>query len=238
MPPSEGHTQAEPPNELGSMAPQTRILITAGPTHEPIDAVRFIGNRSSGRMGIAIAEAAHAKGCATTLLLGPVSQQPPNKLTTLHFQTGTELQSLLTEQWPTHDILFMAAAVCDFKPESPGTGKWSRSEGPTTLKLTPTPDILAATAASSAPHQTLIGFALEHVSNLQARGEMKLREKGVHAIVANPLETMDSEQVEAMLLMREQSPVRPEGALSKSDFAAWLIEQALCLHGSRNTTTS
>ena len=220
------------------MALHPRILITAGPTHEPIDAVRFIGNRSSGRMGIAIAEAAQARGCATTLLLGPVSQQPPDGLTTLRFQTGTQLQSMLGEQWPAHDILFMAAAVCDFMPEAPSTGKLSRREGPTTLALTPTPDILAETAASSAPHQTLIGFALEEVRNLQTRGEMKLREKGLHAVVANPLETMDSELVEAILLMRDQPPLSPEAALPKATFAAWLMEQALRLHGSRTTTTS
>src|SRR5262245_9381568 len=95
-----------------------RILITAGPTHEPIDRVRYIANRSSGRMGLALAQAAIARGLRTTLLLGPTHLEPPNHslLKTLRFRTTAELQNLLARYWPKHDVLFMAAAVADYRP--------------------------------------------------------------------------------------------------------------------------
>ena len=189
-------------------------------------------------MGIALAEEATARGWPTTLLLGPVAQPPPDGMPVSRFQTGAQLQALLREQWPGHDILFMAAAVSDFIPETPGTGKRSRREGPTTLSLKPAPDLLAQAAATSSAHQTLIGFALEEPGELQARGEMKLREKGLHAVVANPLETINADQVTAILLVRDEKPRIPPEALSKPDFAVWLLDQALAIHRSRQATTT
>ena len=90
-----------------------RVLITAGPTHEPIDAVRYIGNRSSGKMGLALANATLRRGWPTTLLLGPTAINPPDhsQLTTIRFQSAADLRQLLAEYWPKHDVLFMAAAV-------------------------------------------------------------------------------------------------------------------------------
>ena len=119
------------------------VLITAGPTHEPIDAVRYIANRSSGRMGIALAEAATSRGIRTTLLLGPTALAPPvhSQLTTRRFRTAEELQTLLADAWPDHDILFMAAAVADFRPADPVAPdtKLVRRGGDLTLRLEPTP---------------------------------------------------------------------------------------------------
>src|SRR5688500_7711901 len=98
-----------------------RCLITAGPTHEPIDEVRYLGNRSSGRMGIALAAASTRRGWQTTLLLGPTHLEPPQHscLKVLRFQTAAELQALLHSQWPLHDVLLMAAAVADYTFDRP-----------------------------------------------------------------------------------------------------------------------
>ena len=95
-----------------------RLLITAGPTHEPLDQVRYLGNRSSGRMGLALAEAAAARGLPTTLLLGPLEAERfhvHSHLSIERFQTAADLERLLADQWPYHDILFMAAAVADYR---------------------------------------------------------------------------------------------------------------------------
>src|SRR5688500_9859369 len=93
------------------------VLITAGPTHEPIDSVRYIANRSSGRMGLALAEAAMERGWATTLVLGPTPLTPTENshLRIVRFQSTDDLQSLLGKLWPSHDVLFMAAAVADYR---------------------------------------------------------------------------------------------------------------------------
>lgn len=202
-----------------------RILITAGPTFEPIDEVRFIGNRSSGRMGIALAENAISRGWPTTLLLGPGCEPPPEAARIIRFQTAAELKALLDEHWPDHDILVMAAAVSDYAPSETISGKKSRESGPLTLVLEPTSDLLAAVAATSRDDQTMIGFALEEAGNLQTNGESKRIRKGVHAIVANPLETMDSKMVDAILLMDNGRQAAPDRPLSKTEFAGWLLDQ-------------
>ena len=104
-----------------TIAPTRRILITAGPTHEPIDPVRYLANRSSGRMGLALAEAAADRQWPVTLLLGPTPLPPPERsmIRTLRFQSTDELGQLLADLWADHDILVMAAAVADFRPAAP-----------------------------------------------------------------------------------------------------------------------
>ncbi|MDG2424861.1 MAG: phosphopantothenoylcysteine decarboxylase [Phycisphaerales bacterium] len=233
MPPSAGQSSPESPDEHASRGSHPRILVTAGPTQEPIDSVRFIGNRSSGRMGLAISEAARGLGCPTTLLLGPVPQPPPESEDLHRFQTGAELQGLIQAHWPSHDILIMAAAVGDFMPTTPVDGKGPKRAGPMTLELLPTPDLLSEAATNSQPHQTLIGFALEEATDLTTRGQLKLQEKGLHALVANPLKTMDADTIEAILLVRDQPTRQPGGSMTKPDFASWLMQQALEIHDSR-----
>lgn len=212
-----------------------RVLVTAGPTWEPIDAVRFIGNRSSGRMGIAIAAAFAARGHDVTLLLGPTNIQPVDSShhRTVRFRTTADLERLLHEHWPRHDLLVMAAAVADFRPASPpdaGSKIARTTSAGFSLDLVPTPDLLASLKPITRSHQRLIGFALETRDQLLTRARSKLIDKGLHAIVANPLETMDSESVEAVLILadgRETSPPGDEGAgVTKSAFARWLAEQA------------
>ncbi len=217
------------------MSETTSILITAGPTHEPIDAVRYIANRSSGRMGIAIAEAAARRGHLTTLLLGPSHlshDQSPNtsQTTVVRFQTTADLQLLLTQHWPYHDVLIMAAAVADYRPaptsaDESHAGKLRRTGKRISLELEPTPDLLAHLAETTRPGQTVIGFALEPTGRLMASAADKLKRKSLHAIVANPLETMDAETVTATLLLRDGHTLTPPPTLPKKDFADWLLEQ-------------
>lgn len=208
--------------------PPTRLLITAGPTHEPIDAVRFLGNRSSGRMGVAIADAARARGWSVTLLLGPTHLEPSDThVRTLRFRTAADLQALLRAHTPHADVLIMAAAVADYRPKpnpAMADGKFRRSNAPLSLELEPTPDLLAEAASHRRPDQFFVGFALEPRQDLLASAHAKLTRKKVDLVVANPLETMDSPSVEATLLAADGSRTDTPGAMPKTAFAPWLLD--------------
>ena len=212
------------------MSASPRILITAGPTHEPIDEVRFLGNRSSGRLGISLAEASAGLGCATTLLLGPTALAPDDSRIEVHrFQSCSELQALLEDRWPDHDLLFMAAAVADYRPRQVlEGGKMRRNPGELTLELVATPDLLEALARTSRTDQVRIGWALEPRATLVESARAKLERKDLHAIVANPLETLDSHRIEPLLIMRDGSTRTPgSGSLAKTEFASWLLETTI-----------
>ena len=200
-----------------------RLLITAGPTREPIDAVRFISNRSSGKVGLALAHAALDAKHAVTLLLGPGPRDadaPPG--CTLHrFETTLELESLLRFHWPKHDALIMAAAVADYRPVQSNAGKLPRGER-MTIEFEPTPDLVASLAATKKPSQRIIAFALEEPAQLEARAADKLRRKKVDAIVANPLDTMDADAITPLWLTADGKRESP-GAMSKAAFARWLV---------------
>lgn len=209
------------------------LLITAGPTREPIDDVRFISNRSSGAMGLALAEAAVAAGHEVTLLLGPGPSEPDSgpSLSVHRFTTTAELAALLDAHFPRCDALVMAAAVSDYRPVriEPGkhkrTGEGSGEPGQRwTLELEPTPDLVAALGGRKRSDQKVVAFALESPAELEARAAEKLRRKGADAIVANPLVTMDAPDIEAMWLTAAGSHETP-GAMSKGAFARWLIDR-------------
>jgi phosphopantothenoylcysteine decarboxylase/phosphopantothenate--cysteine ligase len=209
-------------------SPTRRLLITAGPTHEPIDSVRFIGNRSSGRMGIALAEAAAQLGWEVTLLLGPVSAAVPthDRIQIERFRTCDDLQHLLGTHADRADILIMAAAVADYRPKpnpAMSGGKFRRTGGPITLELESTPDLLAGVSATGRADQLFVGFALEPRADLLASAQSKLRRKKIDLVVANPLETMDSSAVEALILASDGSVEHTDGVLSKAAFAHWLL---------------
>jgi phosphopantothenoylcysteine decarboxylase/phosphopantothenate--cysteine ligase len=216
-----------PNSQHGALSTSPRVLITAGPTHEPIDAVRYIANRSSGRMGLSLAHACAARGWPTTLLLGPIPLPPPvlSQGRVHRFQTAADLEGLLKANWPDHDLLIMAAAVADFTPMSARMNeKIKRSDRPITITLQPTTDLLAALAALTRPDQTVVGFALEPTEGLPAAAHRKLSSKHLDAIVANPLETMDSQIITATVLFADgQSAVAKPGT-SKADFASWLLD--------------
>lgn len=207
-----------------------RLLITAGPTHEPIDAVRFIGNRSSGRLGLEIARAAADCGWDVTLLLGPIGNDSAaasdSRIRLARFRTAEDLGALLDRYQPEADVLVLAAAVADFRPAEPVTGgKLRRTEAGLTLRLEPTPDLAARCAARKPPGQRIVAFALEPREGLTDAALAKLRRKGADLIVANPLETMDAATVEATLLGPGGPIESTPGPITKAEFASWLLDR-------------
>jgi len=205
---------------------QRHILITAGPTHEPIDAVRYLANRSSGTMGIALATAFAGAGHKVTLLLGPVHHDVPTNVTCKPFQSTADLQKLLTEFFPTCDVLIMAAAVADYRVKAGSAGKLERKGEGITLELASTPDLVAECAARKREDQTIIGFALEEPAALAARAQRKLKRKRLDAIIANPLKTMSAADIEATIYTAAGEKFEP-GPMSKTDFAKWLVRWSL-----------
>ncbi|MGH7243578.1 MAG: phosphopantothenoylcysteine decarboxylase [Phycisphaerales bacterium] len=205
-----------------------RLLMTAGPTHEPIDSVRFIGNRSSGRMGVALAEAAVARGWSVTLLLGPgTCESSDPAIDVVRFRTCADLQSLLQAHAPKADVLIMAAAVADYRPKpnpAMSGGKFRRTNAPLILELEPTPDLLAGISGTRRPDQLFVGFALEPREELLESAQRKLVKKKVDMVVGNPLATMDSDTVEAMVLYKDGRRADTPRLMTKRTFAPWLLD--------------
>lgn len=161
-----------------------RVLVTAGGTREPIDPVRFIGNRSSGRMGIALAAAAARRGAEVTLLAANVALPEPAGVRRIDVETAEQLAATATAEFPAAHVLLMAAAPADFRPATPAAGKLKREDG-LDLHLEPTEDILAGLAAGRAPGQTVVGFAAEHGEEGPERARAKLSRKCADLIVLN-----------------------------------------------------
>lgn len=164
----------------------TRILVSAGPTREPIDPVRFLTNRSSGKMGFALARAARARGAEVTLVTGPVALADPPGVKVVHVETAAQMRSALLEHFPGCDVLVMSAAVADFRPRQLAAGKIKKGdhrEG-LRLELEPTQDILTELAAQRGPHQVLVGFAAETEADLE-QAQAKREAKGVDLLVLN-----------------------------------------------------
>lgn len=164
-----------------------RVLVTAGGTREPIDTVRFIGNRSSGRMGIALAAAAAKRGAEVTLIAANVALPAPAGVRRVDVQTAAELARAADAEFPTAHVLLMAAAPADFRAATPVEGKLQRS-GSLELSLQPTEDILGSLSAGRSAGQTIVGFAAEAARNREEaveRARGKLERKGADLIVFN-----------------------------------------------------
>jgi phosphopantothenoylcysteine decarboxylase/phosphopantothenate--cysteine ligase len=163
-----------------------RVLVTAGGTREPIDPVRFIGNRSSGRMGLALAAAAAGRGAEVTLIAANVSLPLPSGVRTIEVETTEQLEAAVTAEFPGAGVLLMAAAPADFRAAEPGAEKIAREGGAgLELRLEPTADILAGVAANRDQSQVLVGFAAETGADAIERARAKLERKAVDAIVFN-----------------------------------------------------
>jgi phosphopantothenoylcysteine decarboxylase/phosphopantothenate--cysteine ligase len=171
-----------PPGERGSWG-GLRVMVTAGGTREPIDSVRFIGNRSSGRMGMALADAAAKRGAEVTVVAANVAVAEPAGVKRIDVETTAELAHATIERFETQHVLLMAAAPADFRTE-PITGKIKRQDR-LNLNLQPTEDILAAIAAQRGENQTVVGFAAEHGGDAIGRARAKLERKGADLIVLN-----------------------------------------------------
>ena len=160
-----------------------RVLVTAGGTREPIDAVRFIGNRSSGRQGGAVAEEAAARG-AEVVLVTTCPERAPEGVRVIPVETASEMAVAVDSEADAADAVVMAAAVADFRPAHPAEGKLKKAAGPPEVRLTPTADILASLGSSGRTDRVVVGFAAE-TGDLEANARAKLEAKKLDVIVAN-----------------------------------------------------
>ena len=198
------------------------VVVTAGPTYEDIDAVRYVGNRSSGRMGYALAADAARRGARVVLVSGPSLLTPPPNVEVIRVRSAREMQAAVTTHVGSADLLVMAAAVADYMPQQVTDGKIGKSDAPLTLTLVPTPDILAeigqTRGASSRP--VLVGFAAES-GDPAARARVKLRAKHADMIVANDISRTDAgfdTETNAVTIVTatgdEQIPVAPKAHIA------------------------
>ncbi|MBA3891179.1 MAG: bifunctional phosphopantothenoylcysteine decarboxylase/phosphopantothenate--cysteine ligase CoaBC [Gemmatimonadaceae bacterium] len=161
-----------------------RVVVTAGPTREPLDPVRYLSNRSSGRMGVAIAAAAWRRGADVLLIAGPMSEPAPVGVATVHVETTEEMASAVRAALASADALIMAAAPADFAAASVAEHKIKKGDGAGSIALTPTPDILRSTRDARRPGAVIVGFALETRDALEA-GRGKLAAKELDMVVVN-----------------------------------------------------
>ncbi len=169
----------------------TRVLVTAGGTREPLDAVRYLGNRSSGRMGAAVADEAARRGADVTLIRSGSAVAPTAQMRVLGAETARELEQVTLAAAADADVIVMAAAVADYRPVEAAAGKRTKDGDRWTVELEPTADILAQLGALRAPGQTIIGFAAEHGAGGVERARAKLERKGVDMIVMNDVSRSD-----------------------------------------------
>jgi phosphopantothenoylcysteine decarboxylase/phosphopantothenate--cysteine ligase len=160
-----------------------RIVVTAGPTHEPVDAVRFLGNRSTGKMGYAVAREAAKRGAAVALVSGPSSLPDPPGVEVVRVETAEEMRDAVLARFEEADAVVKAAAVADWRPKQAAEGKLKKDGGPPELLLEPTPDILRELGERKGD-RILVGFAAE-TDDLETAGRTKLREKRLDLIVVN-----------------------------------------------------
>jgi phosphopantothenoylcysteine decarboxylase/phosphopantothenate--cysteine ligase len=182
-----------------------RFLITAGPTREPIDPVRYLSNRSSGKMGYAIAEAAIDAGHEVVLISGPVNVDPPRGAELSSVSTSDEMFDAVQQEALRSDVLVMCAAVADYKPAKASKHKIKKHDATLSLELIPTRDILASLPTQDRQY-VVVGFAAE-TENVEANARKKLQEKNCDVVVANDVSRVDSgmesDQNEVTILFRD-----------------------------------
>jgi len=167
------------------------VLVTAGGTREPIDSVRYIGNRSSGRMGVALAEEAARRGARVTVIAANVALPAPPGVEWVPVSTAAELAAACRRRFPSCDLLLMAAAVADYRPSEPADTKIKKTAPALTVALERTEDILSGLAADRRADQTLVGFAAEHGPEAVAHAREKLARKALDAVVVNDIARAD-----------------------------------------------
>lgn len=203
------------------------VVVTAGGTQEPLDPVRYIGNRSSGKMGFALAEVARDCGARVVLIQGATTAPPPLGMTTVSVTTAAEMQAAVNEHTAQADALIMAGAVADYRPETARSRKTKRTGDPLTLSLVENEDILAQVP------QTLVkvGFAAE-TDDVLKNAEKKLTSKGADLIFANDVSRADSgfgADSNRVVVLSKDSPPEPLPLMPKSEVAAVILERVAAL---------
>ncbi|MRR51741.1 MAG: bifunctional phosphopantothenoylcysteine decarboxylase/phosphopantothenate--cysteine ligase CoaBC [Rhodocyclaceae bacterium] len=203
------------------------VLVTAGRTEEPVDPVRYLSNRSSGKMGYALARAAMLRGARVTLITGPADAAPPAVDALVRVRTADQMLAAVKSHLPGNRALVMAAAVADYKPKHAAAAKIKKSGRATALDLAENPDILKYASQHKKAGTVLVGFALE-TDALVANATKKLRSKGLDLIVANGAAALGSDDNEAILIRKGGKPVRC-GRQSKQDLARAVLDQVSTL---------
>jgi phosphopantothenoylcysteine decarboxylase/phosphopantothenate--cysteine ligase len=207
------------------------VLVTAGGTREPIDAVRFVGNRSSGRMGFALAEAAARRGADVTVIAANVSLPRRAGIDYVDVTTAAELADAAKRAFAGADVLLMAAAVADYRPAAAHAGKIKKDEagGELNLRLERTEDVLSALSAARRPGQVLIGFAAEHGEGALAHARGKLERKRLDAVVLNDVSDatigFDAAENEVVVVTASGDAHVPRAA--KADVAGAILDMVL-----------
>ncbi|HRU06839.1 MAG TPA: phosphopantothenoylcysteine decarboxylase [Candidatus Brocadiia bacterium] len=208
-----------------------RFLITTGPTREPIDAIRYISNPSTGRMGFAVAQAALEAGHSAIVIAGPCSATPPPGAELVPVVTTDDMLRAVLERLDEADVLVAAAAPCDFRPAEPTDLKIKKTPDGLTLRLEPTPDILLEAAALKG-RRVHIGFALE-VQDALASALGKLSRKKLDAIVLNSPAAFGADQSDVVII-HAGGAEEPMSGASKLDIARRLVQLASRLWESKN----
>ena len=208
------------------------VLVTAGPTREPVDAVRVLTNRSSGRMGFALASAAWRRGADVVLVHGPVDIPPPTGARRVVVETAEEMANAVRAALPTADVLLMAAAVADFRPAFPQSSKIKKEHRPDVIALESAPDILKSTRAERRNGLIAVGFALE-TDDARANARKKLESKGLDLIVLNeanaPGAGFEVETNRVVLLHSDREEELP--LLPKTEVAEQILDRVAIMLG-------
>lgn len=207
-----------------------RILVTAGPTHEPIDPVRYIGNRSSGRTGYALAVAAHSLGHEVELISGPVNLPSPEGIPLQNVETAAEMRQAVLNAFACCDVVIMAAAVADFRPSERSPIKLKKTDEDVVLHLSRNPDILRELGELK-EHQKLVGFALE-THEAEASARRKFEAKNLDLLVLNGPGNLEGSTGTHQILTPEG--FLEEATRSKAEFAHHLIKLIETLDSGRN----
>ncbi len=219
-----------------------RVVVSAGGTREPLDPVRFITNRSSGKQGHAIAVAAARRGAAVTLVTSSPLPLPPDSaavVTRIDVETAAEMEHAVGVAAEGADVVVMAAAVADFRPKRSAGTKLSKEEGVPELVLEPTPDILAGLAARRAPGQVLVGFAAETHDAVE-RGRRKLERKGVDLLVVNDVSAPDAgfdHDTNAVVILGADASTTEIPLTSKDAVANAVLDRVIAHHNEKRSTT-
>ena len=218
-------------NTMGSTMQGMKILVTAAGTREPIDPVRYIGNRSSGKMGYAIAEAAARLGAEVTLISGPSALQPPAGVEFFGVESAREMRQLVQERFPACDIVIKAAAVADYRVKNVSDQKIKKNDAELTLVLEKNPDILKELGEMKQPHQTLVGFAAE-TQNLLQYAKGKLEKKNLDMIVANDVSKPQAGfnvDTNLIKLLKRDGSIEELPLMSKKELAYIILERVMKL---------
>jgi phosphopantothenoylcysteine decarboxylase / phosphopantothenate---cysteine ligase len=210
------------------------VLVSAGGTREPLDAVRFLGNRSSGRMGVALAAEARRRGAAVTLLASNLSVPAPVGVDVVETPSAADLEREALERGPAADVVVMAAAVADYRPADALAGKRPKDAAAWTVELEPTTDVLQALGASRGPGQVLVGFAAEHGAPGLERAREKLHRKNVDLVVYNDVSRTDigfDATDNEVTLVSGVTPERTLAKASKDEIAAAILDEVERLLG-------